>query len=159
MKGTTLGEQCHVVNALGAIDVGGVIKTSLYFNLKYYAHASIIVTMGVVAADVLIRLYESKDNAGGTKNTIGFEYYEEKTAAGDTLTTRKTAGVGGFQTGANSTTTFVIEVDASELTDLYHYLAIYTDAAAGATLISAVAVLSGSRYQGDPSQQSPTAIT
>lgn len=160
MKGITLAEECHVINALGPIDINTAIKTSLYFNVKYYAHATIIVTMGVVTNDALIRVYESKDTGGAAKNFIGFDRYEEKTIAGDTLTTRTTAGVGGFQTGTNNTTTFVIEVDASQLTDLYHYLAVVTDNAGGGNaLISVVAVLSGSRYGGDPSQQSPTAIT
>ena len=158
-KGIYIAEECHVVNALGPVDVGGGAKTTDYFNLKNYAHATIIITTGVVGNDVLIKVYESKDNAGATKQFMDFNYHFETTAAGDTLSTR-TAVVAatGFQTGTNNTTTFVIEIDASELTDLYPYIAVLTDAAAAA-LISMVTILSGSRYAGDPSKESPTAIT
>ena len=145
------------MNLLGPVDVNSGALTTLYCNLENYAHAALIVTMGVVTNDVLIKVYESKDNAGAVKEFKGFDYYEEKTDSGDTLTTRKTAGVGGFQTGTNDDTTFVIEIDASELTADYTYLAILTDNAAAA-LISVLAVLSGSRYKGDPASQSPSAL-
>lgn len=158
MKGFNIAEQGHVVNALAPIDIGGGAQTSDYWNMKNYAHASIIITMGVVGNDTLIKLYEAKDSAGATKEFKTFWTYKELTANGDTLATGVLTAVGGFQTGTNNATTFVLEVDASELTDTYPYMAILTDAAAAA-LISVVVILSGSRHQGDPSKESPTAIT
>lgn len=106
----------------------------------------------------MIKLYESADNAGASKAFIGFDYYQETTAAGDTLATRATADVGGVQTGTNNVTTIVIEVDASELSAGYPYMAVLTDNAAAA-LIAITVILSGSRHQGDPSKESPTATT
>ena len=155
MKGIVIAEQCHVVNALPPIDVGGGAKTSDYFSLKNYAHASIIVTMGVVTNDTLITVEESDDSSGSNTTAIAFARYEEKTAAGDTLSTRTATAAAGFQTGTNNSTTFVIEIDASQLTDGYPYLVVKTDNAAAA-LISVVAILSGSRYA---KEQTPTAIT
>lgn len=155
-KGITIAEECHVVNALPPVDIAGGAKTSDYFHLKNHAHATIIVTMGVVGNDALIKLYESKDNAGAVKQFIGFDYYIEQTAAGDTLATRATVASTGFQTGTNNSTMFVIEIDASELTADYQYFAILTDTAAAA-LISVVVILTGSSYKGDPSK-TPSAI-
>ena len=160
MKGITIGEQCHVINALLPQDVTGGVKTSDYWNMKNYAHATIIITTGSVTDDYKVTLYESADSGGASKNLKAFDYYYETTAAGDTLTTRTavTVAATGFQTGTNNTTTFVIEVDASELTDGYPYMALLLDNA-GNAFISVVVVLSGSRHQGDPATESPTAIT
>ena len=155
MKGIVIAEECHVVNALPPVDVGGAAKTSDYFSMENYAHATIIITMGVVGNDTLITVEESDDNAGSTTTAIAFARYEEKTAAGDTLSTRTATTASGFQTGTNNSTTFVIEIDAAELTDGYPYLVVKTDNAAAA-LISVVAILSGSRYA---QEQTPTAIT
>ncbi len=153
-----MAEECHTVNALPPVDIGGAAKTSDYFTLENYSHATITILMGVVGNDVLIKVYEAKDNAGATKQFMNFNYHFETTAAGDTLSTR-TAVVAatGFQTGTNNSTTFVIEIDASELTDLYPWIAVLTDAAAAA-LISIDVKLSGSRYAGDPASQSPSAL-
>ncbi len=156
-KGITIAEEGHIVNMLPPIDVTAGAQTSLYVNLENYAHASIIVTMGIVTNDTLIKMYESKDNGGAVKEFIGFDYYIETTAAGDTLATRATVASTGFQTGTNNATTFAIEIDASELTADYKYLAILTDAP-GNALISVLGVLSGSRYASDPSKRQ-SAIT
>ena len=51
----------------------------------------------------------------------------------------------------------VREVDASELTADYQYLAVLTDTAA-ACMIAVTFILSGSRYQGNPTKESKSAI-
>jgi hypothetical protein len=158
MKGITLAEQGHIINALGPVDVAGGAKTSDYWNMNNYAHATIIITTGIVGNDCLIKLYESKDNAGGVQQFKSFQSYQETTAGGDTLGARTTTASSGIQTGTNNVTTIVIEVDASELTAEYNYMAVLTDTAA-ACLIAVTVVLTGSRHQGDPTKESPTAIT
>jgi hypothetical protein len=155
MKGLVLAELGHVVNALAPVDVGGAAKTSDYFSLKNYAHATIIVVTGVVGNDTLITVEESDDNVGSSTTAIAFARYEEKTAAGDTLSVRTATTSAGFQTGTANGNIFVIEIDASELTDGYPYLVVKTDNAA-ASLVAVVAILSGSRYA---QEQTPTAIT
>ena len=161
MKGFVTAEHGHVVNALSPVDINGGAKTSDYFSLKNYHHVSIIISMGVVTGDTKITMWESADNGGVSKNLRIFDYYEEKAVAGDTFTTRKSVTVAatGFQTGTNNNTTFVIELDASELTDGYPYIAILTDGAATVTMISVAAVFSGARHAGDPAIETKTAIT
>jgi len=157
-NGINIAEQCHVINALGPIDVGGVAKVSDYFSLRNHAHASIIVITGVVGNAPTITLYEATTAGPGAETAIAFAYYLESTAAGDTLATRTAATNAGISMGAANGTTLVIEIDASVLTDTYDYLAIKTSAAA-ACLIGAVAILSGSRYTGDPAKEAISAIT
>lgn len=156
MKGINIAEQCHVVNGLGPVDIGGVAKTSDYVDTSLYSHINIIVTTGVVTNTATFTLYESDDSAGTTKTAIDFDYYAETTAAGDTPAARTaTASAAGFATGTANTTLFIIDLDASALTDGYPYLAVVTDTAAAA-LVAVTFVLSGTRYG---QELTPTAIT
>ena len=155
MKGITIAEQCHVVNATPPVDVGGVAKVSDVWDMENYAHASILITQGVVGNTTTWTLFEATDSTAGTEVAINFDYYAETTAAGDTLGARTTTTGGtGFASGTNNSTTFVIEVDASQLSDGYNWMRIKSDAAA-ASLVSVTVVLSGARYQ---QAVTPTAI-
>lgn len=154
-KGITIAEQCHIVNATPPVDVGAGTVISDVWDMKNYAHASIIITMGAVAATTTFTLFEATDSVAGTEVAINYDYYAETTVAGDTLGARTaTAGGTGFASGTNNSTTFVIEVDASELSDGYNWMRIKA-ASAGAALHSIMVILSGARYQ---QAVTPTAI-
>lgn len=149
MKGTTIAEQYHVVNILPPQDVDGG-KSSDVFSLKNHAHATIIVTCGSTNADAgNITLEECDDFTPTTDTAIAFEYYAEETAAGDTLGARTAAAAAtGIDVSAADNTTYVIEIDASALSDGYPNLILKWSDPGGATFGSAVAILSGSRYSG-----------
>jgi len=149
-------ENCHVVNILPPVDINGSAQTSDYFSLGKYAHADIILTLGVTGAASTVTVEESDDNAGSNTTAIAFQYYKETTAAGDTLSTKQSATTSGFATSTNDNVTYVISIDGSQLTDGYPYLVLKMTDPSAATLASAVAVLSGSRYAEDTT---PTAIT
>ena len=156
MSGITIAEEAHVVNIIPPVDINGGAVESDYFNLKQYAHASIVLTLGVTGAASTVTLFESDDNGGTDETAIGFDYYAETTDAGDTLGARTTVESTGFATATSDNITYVIEVDAAELTDGYPYLVLKLSDPEVATLASAVAVLSGARYAG---AVTPTAIT
>lgn len=149
-------EQGHVVNILPPIDINGAGFTSDYFSMEKYSHVDIILTLGVTGAASTITLEESDDNSGSDTTPIEFPYYAETTAAGDTLGDRTTATTAGFATSTNNSITYIISVDADELSDGYPYLVLKGSDPSAATLVSAVAVLSGSRYA---QAVTPTAIT
>jgi hypothetical protein len=152
----TIAEEAHVVNIIPPIDINGAGATSDYFSLKNYAHATILLTLGVTGAASTVTLEESDDNAGSTTTAIAFSYYAETTAAGDTLGARTAATTAGFATSTNDSITYVIEVDASQLTNGYPYLVLKMTDPTAATLASAVAILTGARFKQDGT---PTAIT
>lgn len=156
MKGITIAEQCHVVNILPPQDVD-TGKTSDVFSLQDYAHATIIVTAGSTNADAGNITIEECDDFTPTNDTaIDFYYYEETTAGGDTLSERKKAEAAtGIDVSGNDNITYVIEIDASQLSEGYPNLVLKWSDPGGATLGSAVAILSGARYQG---ADTPTAI-
>jgi hypothetical protein len=149
MKGINIAEQLHVVNILSPQDVD-TGKSSDVFSMKNHSHATIIVTCGSTNADAGNITVEACDDFTPTNDTaIDFNYYAEETAAGDTLGARaKAEAATGIDVSANDNTTYVIEIDASELPAGYPNLYLKWSDPGGATFGSAVAILSGSRYSG-----------
>ena len=146
-KGFVVAEQGHVVQMMIPVDVTAA-ATSDVINMENWAHASIIVSGGAGSSSTITVSDANAFTSSGA--TMVFRYQQEQTAAGDTmeaaLAWATTAGVGiGTATGV----LFVIEIDADELRDGYPMLMINaTDPGAG-KVISAVAILSGGRYQKD----------
>jgi hypothetical protein len=142
-----IAEQCHVVNATPPIDINGAGATSDYFSLKNYRHASIICTLGVTGASTTITVEESDDSSGSATTAIDFDYYKEETSAGDTLSDRTAVGdTTGIDASTEDSITYVIEIDADQLTDGYPYLVVKASDPSAATLYSCVAILSEPRY-------------
>jgi len=155
MKGITVAEECHVVNILPPVDINGGAVESDYWSMELYQHASIILTLGVTGAATTFTVFQSDDLDGTDEAAIAFDYYAETTAAGDTLGARTAATTAGIAAATTDGITYVIEIDASELTDGYPCLVLKLSNPAVATLASAVAVLSGARYA---QAVTPTAI-
>jgi hypothetical protein len=155
MQGVNIAEQFHVVNILPPVDITGGV-TGDRFTLKNYAHATIIVQVGVSAAAwTKIILRECTAATGGTATDRAFNIYKEETDAGDTLGARTEVAAAGLTPSANNNIMYVIEIDARELTDGYPWLELALTNGANSVIASAVAVLSGARYSSD---QSATAI-
>lgn len=155
MKGYNIAEMGHVVNILPPIDITGG-TTGDVFSMENYGHATIIVQVGVSAAaftKILVNECTALDGTGAT--AIAFNYYAEETAAGDTLSTRTAATTAGVTPSANDTIFYIIELDASELSDGSNFVQLQLTNGTNSVIASAVAVLSGSRYGGT---QSVTAI-
>ena len=155
MRGCTIAEECHVVNILPPIDINGAARTGDIFSLKNYTHATILLTLGVTGAASTVTVKECDDFTPTTATAIAFSYYAETTAAGDTLGARTAATTAGFATSTNDSVTYVIEIDAAQLSDGYPCIQLLLSDPSAATLASAVAILSGARYAKD---QSATAI-
>ena len=154
-KGTVIAEEFHVVNILPPQSATTALDADV-FNMKNYAHATIIVQFGTTNADagnITVEECTAADGTGATALTELF-VYAETTAAGDTLGARTDDP--SIDVSANDNVMYVIEIDASELTAGYNYIQVAYSVPGGATLISAVAILSGARYAKD---QSATALT
>lgn len=156
MQGINIAEQCHVVNVLPPIDISGG-KDGDRFSMENYGHATIIIQVGVSAAAwTAVTVKECNAASGGTANAIGFSYYAETTDSGDTLGARTTVAATGITSpSANNNIMYVIEIDASQLTDGYQWIELNLTNGSNSVIASAVAILSGSRYAND---QSETAI-
>jgi len=144
-----LAEQAHIVNILPPQSISGAV-TSDVFSMRNASHCSIIVTCGTTNADAGNITIEECDDFTPTNDTaIDFYYYAETTATGDTLGPRTLAAAAtGIDVSANDNITYVIELDADELSEGYSCLELKWSAPGGATLVSAVAILTGYAYQG-----------
>jgi hypothetical protein len=149
-KGFSLAEEGHVINALPPISMAGG-KTSDYWNMKNYAHADIIITLGAAVNVSAITVFQSEDAAGAGEDAIGFKYYSETTAQGDVLDRQTDAGAGGFNSASAGTadTMHVISVDAADLAAGHPFMCVKLTSA-GAQLGAVIVVLSGARYQAEP---------
>jgi hypothetical protein len=144
-----LSQEAHIINILPPQSIEGAV-TSDVFSMKDASHATIIVTCGATDADAGNVTIEECDDFTPTNDTaIAFKYAAETTAAGDTLGALTAATTAGIDVSANDNITYVIEIDAEDLSEGFNNLILKWSAPGGATLVSAVAVLTGLSYQGD----------
>jgi len=148
-KGINIAEQCHVVNILPPVDITGGV-TGDVFSMENFAHATIIVQVGVsAAAFTKIIVNECTSLAAADATAIAHAIYKEETALGDTLGARTAVLAAGTTPSANDNIFYVIELDASELSDGYGFVQLSLTNGVNSVIASAVAILSGSRYSGD----------
>lgn len=147
MQGFNIAEMGHIVNILPPINIAGGVECDV-FSMENYAHATIIIQVGVSAAaftKIIVKECTAIDGTGAT--AIAFSVYKEETAAGDTLGARTAVAAAGVTPHANDTIFYVIELDARELSDLSHFIEVeLTNGSGNSVIASAVAILSGSRY-------------
>ena len=144
-KGFTIVEQGHVVNILPPASAVSAL-TSDSFLMENWGHASIIIQNGVGSV-CTITVFDSA-SSGASGASMIFNYTTEQTAAGDTLAVLAAATTAGTAMPGDDNTMMVIEIDADELRDGFPWILIRADATT-ANYISAVAILSGGRYQKD----------
>lgn len=144
MKGTIQhGVNAHVLNILPP--TAAVSATvSDYWTMENAAHVDVIITSGTVgtASTVTVREHQSD---GGTATAISFSYYNTSTSGSDTYSARTAATTTGVSLSNTSNLTYIISVDASQLSDGHDWMSVAFSTAAS-SLISAIAVLSGLRY-------------
>ena len=157
MRGFTVAQEGHVVHALPPINATSGASCDR-FTMKNYSHATIIVMLGVTTlAPTSIIVNSCTAATAGTATAIGFDYYAELTAAGDTLGAKTTVAATGITTvTANDNTMYIIELDDSQLLDGAPFVEVVLDIVSATSVLAAVVVvLSGARYGAD---QSVTAL-
>jgi hypothetical protein len=156
MKGFVLAEEGHIVQVITPKNITGGASGAV-FSMERYQHASIIILLGVQAAQATkILLNQCTDASGDGATAIPFALYTQESANADVLSARTQQTAAGYTPTATGGTFYVIELDANELSDGYPYVQLEITNGANADYASAVAVLSGARYA---EAQSPTVLT
>jgi len=159
MSGFNLAETGHLVQLWEPADHTAAESTKV-INMENYSHATVIISYGATPhADGLITV-ESCDNMTPSIHTeIVFDYYEcivdFEGALGDVLSAKKSAATTGLVPAEVANIMYVIELEASQLTSGHIGFRLSQADPTGASIMSAVAILSGAR-QAEP--QSPTVI-
>lgn len=143
----------HVVPLIAPVDFTGG-KTSPAFSMAKYAHASIILAIGVsAAAPGAVTLNACSDAAGDGATPIPFNVFKCETTASDVLGAKVAVTAAGFVPVATDGIFYVIEVDAQQLPQGLPYLQLACANGANSVIGSAFAILSGARQASD---QAPT---
>jgi len=155
-QGFNIGEgQGHYVLAHAPVSINAGAVTSDAFKMENYTHASIIISAGVVGAAATLTLKENTAADGTGATAIGFSYYAEETAGGDVTGARTTVGAAGVALTTNNGVFYIIELDATDLSDGSEWVTVHLSAPGAAMLVSIGVVLSGARYA---EVEAPTAI-
>jgi len=155
-QGFSIGEgQGHLVPGVAPVDIDAGAQTSDAFTMKNYTHASIIIALGVTGAASTVTVMENTAADGTGATAIAFSYYGEAVAAGDTLGARTSATSSGFATATTDGIFYIIELDATELSDGSEWVTVHMSDPGSATFGSIIVVLSGARYA---EVEAPTAI-
>lgn len=146
MRGINLPEQAHYVNVLPPVDITGG-KVGAEFHMKNHSKANIMVQIGVsAAAPTAILVKECSNAAGDNAVAIGFDYYAEETADGDTLSAKQTATASGITPSANNGIMYIIVIDASQLSATKPWIQVSFTNGTNSVIASISAVLTGARY-------------
>ena len=145
MNQFVLAEMGKPVVGVAPVDIGGAAKTSDYFSMENYSHASILIVCGLIGNAATITLFQSDDSSGSTSAAIAFKYYQVTAGVTGARTTATTAG---FSTGTDANAMFIIELDAADLAEGYPWVTVKTTNAA-ANVIAIIPILSGARYAQD----------
>lgn len=163
MSGFNVAEKGHVVNLIYPQDLDGGATTSDVVNMEAYSHMTIIVQIGSQSKAAGVITVESCSvlGGGGTNTKIDYSAYKCETqfgAANDDVLGARVAidDTTGIVPPINSTGIFyVIELESSQLIANHVGFRLCVASAGAASIGSAVAILSGSRYA---APQSPTAV-
>lgn len=149
MKGIVLAEQGHFVNIIPPVDITGG-KLGDRFSMKNHGHASIFVSIGVSAAaftKIIVNAH-AVASGGSSGEAIPFRLAKEEASLGDTLSAFEDVDAAGYTPSANDNIFYVIELDASALPEGKPWVELSLTNTSNSVIASAVAVLTGSRYQG-----------
>ena len=153
-KGIVVAEDLHVVLATAPVDVNSGVNSDVW-SMANHSHCTIIVQFGVTGGASTITVEECDNFTPSNTTAIAFASYAEETAAGDTLAARVATTTSGITGSTNDGVFYVIEIDASQLTDGRPNLRVVFSDPSGATFASVLVLLSGSRYA---QESSATAI-
>lgn len=148
-----LSQEGHIIPILPPQDYDTGVSSDI-FSMKDCSHVTIIVTFGTTNSDAgNITVNESDDLSGSNTDAIGFKYAAETTDSGDSLGALTTVAYAdadsGIDVSANDNTTYVIELDAEDLSEGYNNVFISISDPGGSGYASAIAILTGLRYAGD----------
>jgi hypothetical protein len=157
-KGIYVSQECHVVNLIPPASQSST-KTTAVFNMKGWRHASIILQIGSAGTPPVVTLQQSDNGSPANTTAVPFNLHKCEVSAGsansDVLSGRNAETSAGFTPAATNNEFYVIEIDADTLgvnyADDENYLQLVLTSPTSC-FVSAVAILSGGRYEHDQSE-------
>lgn len=144
-------EQARVSNGLVAQDTNGG-KTTNYFSLGNYAHLTLVLSLGNIAANSTLTVIQSKTLAGATTKVLAVDRYYRMTGLTNEVISEVTGIVGTVgMTAGMSSGLLVLEIDAQDLDVAggYNCVALNFSNPGNSNFIGVVGIGTGARYKGD----------
>ena len=159
MNGFNVSEACHIVNVLSPQSIsGGLIGQA--FSMSKAEHASILINFGVYGTALPTAILVSAGTATATVGTavagavaIPFRWYYTGATGGATIDNlgaplaATAAGILAAALTKSNIQMITIEIDSAELPDGSPWLQLSVTDSGNVTYMSAIAVLSGNRFQ------------
>jgi len=153
-RGYNIAEEGHVVPVLNPASISGGL-TGLVFGMRFASKANIIIQWGALAAaQGAVTLNACTSEAGANPTPIAFDRYQQLLAGAgnDVLAGRVSVTAAGYTPSDVPNTVDVLHVQADELPPGSPYLQLAIADGTNVDFASAVAVLTGVRYQGVSNQ-------
>lgn len=141
-----VSEHGHVVQLLAPQSLAAAGTTDT-ITMKNHAHLSAILNFGA-GSGCTITAGECTSAAGSDRTAISFRFAQEATANGDVLDAALAWG-SAITIAAGTAAFAVIEIEGDELADGYPWVQFNISDPGAAKLASAIAIMSGGRYQED----------
>jgi len=145
----SMAEQIHVVPVyFGADKASGVVAD--FINMKLFHKVEFIIGFGTMGtADYQFQVIASASQSGGSGSDIAFSYRKTAAAGTDTMGDVTAVAAASTCTAAyltDSTMSFIVDVDSSELTDTKPYVGIELTRGSSATAQINIIALCWPRY-------------
>lgn len=149
MSRMLLSQEAHIVPIIFPQGSAAPTLDSYVFSMKDASHATIILTIGAVGGAASFTVTECDNFTPSSETAIAYKQAAELTTGGDTLGALTAVAATGTTTANTANITYVIEIDAEDLTDGYPNLRVKLADLDNTTYVSAVAILTGLSYAGD----------
>ena len=148
MSRMVLAEQAHIVPMIYPQGSSGASIDGDIVSMKNASHATIILTVGAQAGDLIAKVYEANGFDDGD-TLIDCAVYKEETTNSDQLGDRTAVvAADGVTTVTTNNIFYVFEIDAEDLTESYPNIQLKLSGLNNTTYVSAICILTGYAYQG-----------
>ncbi len=149
-RGFNIVQEGHVVSVLSPGSISGGVSGQI-FSMKRAAKCNISLSWGALAAGQgAVTLSACTDLAGDNATPLAFDLYQQigSGPGGDVYQPRQSISTMGY-TPFIPATVDILEIQADQMPDGFSYLKLSIADGTNADAVSAVALLTGYRYQGD----------
>ena len=153
-RGFNIAQEGHTVLVLapGSISGGAVGQI---FSMRNAAKCNIVIAFGALAAaEGAIQLFACSDINGDNPQAIGFDRFQQLLAGpgNDVLTPRQVITSAGYTPSDVPDTVDVLHLQADQMPTGFPYLKLTVADGTNADYATAIAILSGVRFQGESNQ-------
>ena len=153
-RGFNIAQEGHTVLVLAPSSISGG-EVGQIFSMRNAAKCNIIIAFGALAAvEGTIQLFACSDIAGDNPQAIGFDRFQQLLGGpgNDVLAAHQVITSAGYTPSDVPNTVDVLHLQADQMPAGFPYLKLVVNDGTNADYATAIAILSGVRFQGESNQ-------